>query len=77
MNDDNIVIIDDDGNEVEMKIYFTFEANDKQYAILYYEDNPEDLYAFEYDDNGNISSVEDKEEFAMIEEILMAYEDDH
>ena len=76
MNEDTIIITDDQGNEVEFKIYFTFNANDKQYAILYQADNPEDLYPFVYDDNGNIESVDNEEEYNMIEEVLYAYENE-
>jgi len=76
MNEDTIIITDDNGQEVAFKIYFTFNANDKQYAVLFVEDNPEDLYPFVYDDNGNIEAVENEEELNMIEEVLFAYEDE-
>ena len=65
MKENSIFITDDDGKEIEMKIYFTFDANDKQYVIVYEEG---------YDDEGNIYPVEDEEEMEMIDEIVSGYE---
>ena len=74
MSENSIFIIDDDGKEIEMKIYFTFDANEKQYVIVYEEGKEDDLYALSYDDEGNIFPVDDEEEMAMIEEVVSGYE---
>ena len=77
MKEDSIFIVDDEGKEVEMKIYFTFDANDKQYVLVYEIDNEDVLYPFVYDMEGNIYPVEDEEELEMIEEVRQAYEEEN
>ncbi|MBQ1566994.1 MAG: DUF1292 domain-containing protein [Erysipelotrichaceae bacterium] len=74
MKENSIFITDDDGKEIEMKIYFTFDANDKQYVIVYEEGHEDELYPLIYDDQGNIYPVEDEEEMEMIDEIVSGYE---
>ena len=74
MKENTIFISDDDGKEIEMKIYFTFDANDKQYVIVYEEGHEDELYPLVYDEEGNIDPVDDEEEMAMIEEVVSGYE---
>ena len=74
MKENSIFITDDNGKEIEMKIYLTFEANDKQYCVVYNEDNEDELYPFIYDDEGNLFEVESQEELDMIDEVVSAYE---
>lgn len=75
MKENSIFITDENGKEIEMKIYFTFEANEKNYVVVYNEDNDEDLYPFIYDEEGNLYAVETEEELQMIEEVVGAYEE--
>ena len=77
MKEDSIFIVDDLGNEVEMKIYFTFDANDKQYVVVYEIDHEDTLYSFTYDENANLYPVEDEEELTMIQEVIDAYEEEN
>lgn len=77
MKEDSIYIIDDQGKEIQMKIYLTFDANDKQYVVVYEEGNEENLYPFIYDNNGNLYQVEDEEELQLIEEVVAAYEEEN
>ena len=76
MSEDSIVITDDNGKEVEMKIYLTFEANDKKYVVVYAKENEDDLYSFVYDDNGNLYQIESDEELQMVSEVVGAYEEE-
>ena len=76
MSEDSIFITDDNGKEVEMKIYLTFEANDKKYVVVYSKDNEDELYSFVYDDNGNLYQIETDEEMEMIDEVVGAYEEE-
>lgn len=76
MNSDSIFITDENGKEVEMKIYLTFESNDKKYVVVYTNDNENELFSFIYDDNGNLYQVESKEEMQMINEVIEAYEEE-
>lgn len=74
MSEDSIFITDDNGKEVEMKIYLTFEANDKKYVVVYSATNEDELYSFIYDDDGNLYQIETEEELQMVNEVIDAYE---
>lgn len=74
MSENSIFITDDNGKEVEMKIYLTFEANDKKYVVVYNNDNEDELYSFVYDDDGNLFQIESDEELEMVDEVVGAYE---
>lgn len=74
MSDNSIFITDDNGKEIEMKIYLTFDANDKKYVVVYSKDNEDELYSFVYDDNGNLYQIESDEEMQMVDEVIGAYE---
>lgn len=76
MQEDRIFITDENGKEVEMKIYLTFDANDKQYVVVYKDGNEDELYPFIYDDDGNLFEVESKEELDLIDEVVSAYEEE-
>ena len=77
MKENSIFITDENGKEVEMKIYMTFDANDKQYVVVYEEGKEDELYPFIYDDEGNLYPVEDEEEMQMIDEVVSAYEEEN
>ena len=77
MKEDSIFIIDDEGNEVEMRIYFTFDHEDKQYVVVYEIDHDDELYAFTYDMEGNLYPVEDEEELSLVSEVVEAYEEEN
>lgn len=74
MSENSIFITDDNGKEIEMKIYLTFDANDKKYVVVYSKDNEDELYSFVYDDNGNLYQIESDEEMQMVDEVIGAYE---
>lgn len=76
MKDNTIYIIDDDGKEVEMKIFLTFDYEDKQYVVVYDQNNEEELYPFVYDEQGNLFPVESEEELTVIDEVVSAYEEE-
>ena len=76
MKENSIFITDDDGKEVEMKIYMTFDANEKQYVVVYEEGIEDELYPLIYDEQGNLYPVDDPEELAMIDEVVSAYEEE-
>ena len=70
------MVTDEDGNEREYSILFTFpcEETGKSY-VLYYdeeEDEPE-VFASAYDDQGNLFPVETPEEQEIIEEMYASY----
>ena len=72
--ENKIYITDDDGNEREMNILFTFDMNDKNYVVVYENDNDEELFAFTYDEDGNLYVVEDEEELENVQEVIDAFD---
>ena len=76
MKENSIYISDENGKEIEMKIYLTFDMNDKQYVVVYEEGNEEELYSFVYDNDGNLYPVDNEEELSLIEEVVSAYEEE-
>ena len=77
MSENSIFITDENGKEVEMKIYLTFDANDKKYVVVYSQDNEDELYSFVYDEDGNLYQIETEEELQMVEEVIGAYEEEN
>ena len=73
MKDNTIFISDENGKERQMCIYLTVELEGKNYVVVYEEGKEDDLYAFVYDDEGNLYAVDDPEEMDMIEEVINSY----
>lgn len=80
---ETIILIDDDGNEIEFEVIATFDIEDREYAVLLPVDEEEDeayILKIEYDENGDmiLVNIEDKAEFddaaavyeAIIDEII-------
>ncbi|MBQ1507901.1 MAG: DUF1292 domain-containing protein [Erysipelotrichaceae bacterium] len=74
MSENKIYITNDEGREMEMNVLFTFDMNDKNYAVLFETGNEDELYAVTYDEEGNMFVVEDDEERAMVEEVVAAFD---
>lgn len=64
------VVTDEDGNEHEMVMVYTFESNDQAYAVLIERNNPdEDGVIFrieEENDTAYLVSIEDDEEWERV-----------
>ncbi len=73
--DNTIYIMNEEGREVEMKILLTFDAEDRNYVVIHPKDNDEELFAFIYDDEGNLTAVEDEEELDMVNEVIAAFDE--
>ena len=76
MDVNKIQVIDDDGNELEFDVLFTFDSEDtgKKY-VLYYDadDEDEQVYSSIYDDEGNLYPIETPDEWDMIEEVFNSF----
>lgn len=76
MDESTIVVIDDNGNEVEYEVLFTFDSEDtgKQY-VLYFDPSLEEpqVYSSVFDDEGNLYPVETPTEWDMIEEVFNSF----
>lgn len=78
----NIVLLDEEGNEVEFDVITKLDIEDKEYLIVTPSNgDEEDAVALKVviDEDGNeaLASVDDEEEFAMVSEAyeLLALED--
>lgn len=76
MREDSILIVDENGKENEMKIFLTFDANEKKYVVVYPENNEDELYSFTYDDEGNLFQIDDEKELELVNEVISAYEEE-
>ena len=76
MEANKIQVIDDQGNELEYEVLFTFNNDElnKQY-VLYYDSSLEEpnVYASIYDDEGKLFPIETPEEWEMVEEVFQSF----
>lgn len=79
MDEKQITIMDEDGNEKVMEILFTYEHPErkKKYVFLYEKDNPDEVIAMEYNDNGELLEIESEEEYEEVEEVFNAFNDEN
>ena len=73
-----ITVIDDKGNEHLMQILFTYENKERgtKYVFIYDEKAPDEVYPMRYNDKNELSEIEDPDEYAEVEEVFNAYEED-
>lgn len=79
LDEKEITIIDDNGNQKVMEILFTYEHEErkKKYVFLYEKDNPDEVIAMEYNDKGELLEIESDEEYDEIEEVFNAFNEDN
>ena len=78
--DNRLILTDENGQETEREIVLTFddEEHGRKYVLVKYPSKDEDdVFAFAYDDEGNLEPVEDPEEFEMCQEVLGAFEEEN
>ena len=80
MEDSNrMIITDDSGQEHEVEILFTFddEKHGKSYVLFTDPQDPEgNVFAYSYDEDGNLTEVTDEKEFEMCQEVLGAFQNE-
>ena len=79
MDEKQITIMDEDGNQHVMEILFTYEHEErgKKYVFLYEKDNPEEIIAMEYNDKGELFEIESDEEYEEVEEVFNTFMEEH
>lgn len=75
--DNRFFVTDDEGNELEMEILFTFDHEETNY-VLYFDPKTDsgDVFASKFDDENRLIPIEDEAEWNMVEEVLGAFEDE-
>ena len=73
-----ITIIDEKGNEHLMQILFTYDNEERKtsYVFFYSEEAPDEVFAMRYKDNGELEEIEDPDEYAEVEEVFNAFQED-
>lgn len=74
--EDNIIIVDEQGNEIEMTVLFTFcnEETQTNY-VFYYDDAQEEIEVFVhiYDELGNLIEITNDEEWDFVNEVYNSF----
>ncbi len=76
--DENIILVtDENGEEYELEILFTFddEESNKSFVILRSLDDEEEIIPYSYNEDGELIPVDEKE-WDMCQEVLNAFLDE-
>ena len=78
LESNTLFVTDENGNEMEMEILFTFEDEEhgRKYVVFANPDDDEEVFASAYDEAGNLLPVETQEEWDMIEEVIGAFSEE-
>ena len=79
LNDKQMIITLDNGEEVLLNILFTYEneARKKTYVFVYEDEHEEDVMAYIYDENTHsLSEIEDDDEYDEVEEVFNTFMND-
>ena len=75
IDEKTMTVVDAEGKEHLLQILFTYEHEErgKKYVFFYEDDNPEEVIAMEYNDNGELMEIESDEEYEEVEEVFNAF----
>lgn len=80
LQDNQMIVTDQDGNESVCEILFTHEHEGKNYVVFEFVDTHEvsaaRYIAGETEDEGAFEDIETEEEWDMLDKVLQAYYDD-
>ena len=79
LNDKQMIITLDNGEEVLLNILFTYEneARKKTYVFVYEDEHEDDVMAYIYDENTHsLSEIEDDDEYDEVEEVFNTFMND-
>lgn len=79
IDDKQMTIKDEQGNEHLVEILFTYEHDErkKKYVFFYEKNNPEEVIAMEYNDDGELLEIESDEEYEEVEEVFNTFMEEH
>lgn len=75
MESNKIQVIDEQGNELEFEVLFTFTGENEKKYVLYFDPEQEEMnvFASAYNEDGTLNEVESPEEWEMIEEVFQSF----
>lgn len=76
MDAEKIQVVDDNGNELEFDVLFTFESEETQKKyVLYYDSSLEEpeVYSSIYDDEGHLYPIDTPDEWELVEEVFNSF----
>ena len=79
LNDKQMIITLDNGEEVLLNILFTYEneVRKKTYVFVYEDEHEDDVMAYIYDENSHsLSEIEDDDEYDEVEEVFNTFMND-
>ena len=79
LNDKQMIITLDNGEEVLLNILFTYEneARKKTYVFVYEDEHEDDVMAYIYDEKTHsLSEIEDDDEYDEVEEVFNTFMND-
>ena len=79
LNDKQMIITLDNGEEVLLNILFTYEneARKKTYVFVYEDEHEDDVMAYIYDENSHsLSEIGDDDEYDEVEEVFNTFMND-
>ena len=79
LNDKQMIITLDNGEEVLLNILFTYEneARKKTYVFVYEDEHEDDVMAYIYDENTHsLSEIKDDDEYDEVEEVFNTFMND-
>lgn len=77
MESNIMYVMDENGQEQEMEIVFTFENDGNNYVVFREMNSTSDeVYASKYNEAGDLFPIETSEEWEMVEEVIGAFSAD-
>ena len=78
-NEKQMVVTDNEGKEHLMQILFTYDNEERGTSYVFFydtEDKDEEVVVMRYTNDGDLSPIEDDEEYEEVEEVFNAWQDD-
>lgn len=78
-NEKQMVVTDNEGKEHLMQILFTYDNEERNTSYVFFydtEDKDEEVVVMRYTEEGELSPIEDDEEYEEVEEVFNAWQDD-
>lgn len=76
MEDKRLLVVDEEGNETEMEIMFTFNHNNKDFVVYFnpaQEGEEIDVFSSIYDEYGNLYPIESDEDWDVVDQMINAF----